>query len=131
MKLKCCSYIAAWISESGRVSSFNGFDVALDAGGRAPYISQMPKAPELADLYGRVRAATLELAAPLAPEDQVVQSMPDVSPTKWHLAHTSWFFETFVLRPGLAGYRPLDERYAYLFNSYYNAAGERIPQPQR
>ena len=88
-------------------------------------------AAEPSDLYRRVRAATVALAAPLTVEDQVVQSMPEVSPTKWHLAHTSWFFETFVLRPGLPGYRPLDERYAYLFNSYYVAAGDRIPQPQR
>jgi ergothioneine biosynthesis protein EgtB len=57
--------------------------------------------------------------------------MPEVSPTKWHLAHTSWFFETFVLRPGLPGYRVLDERYAILFNSYYVAAGDRHPQPRR
>src|SRR5215471_6161039 len=92
---------------------------------------RVPTASELADLYRRVRGATLELAAPLAAEDQVVQSMPEVSPTKWHLAHTSWFFETFVLRPGLPEYRPLDERYAVLFNSYYVSAGERHPQTRR
>jgi len=87
--------------------------------------------PSLVELYRRIRAATLALAEPLAIEDQVVQSLPETSPTKWHLAHTSWFFETFVLKPGLPGYRPLDERYALLFNSYYVAAGDRIPQPQR
>src|SRR5215468_6497521 len=87
--------------------------------------------PPLVELYRRIRAATLGLAEPLAIEDQVVQSLPETSPTKWHLAHTSWFFETFVLRPGLRGYRMLDERYAVLFNSYYVSAGERVPQPQR
>jgi ergothioneine biosynthesis protein EgtB len=71
------------------------------------------------------------LAAPLSAEDQTVQSMPDVSPTKWHLAHTTWFFETFVLRPHAAGYRVFDPAYEYLFNSYYEAVGPRHPRPQR
>ena len=71
------------------------------------------------------------LAAPLSPEDQLVQSMPDASPTKWHLAHTTWFFETFVLSRFVPGYRAVDERYAYLFNSYYEAVGPRQPRPQR
>ena len=73
--------------------------------------------------YARVRAATLALCDGLEPEDTVVQSMPDVSPTKWHLAHTSWFFETFVLAPRLDGYRSPDPQYAFLFNSYYNSVG--------
>ena len=77
------------------------------------------------------RRRTEELAAPLAPEDQVVQSMPDVSPTKWHRAHTTWFFETFVLAPHLPGYRPVHEAYGYLFNSYYEQVGDRHPRPQR
>ena len=68
---------------------------------------------------------------PLSPEDQTVQSMPDASPTKWHLAHTTWFFETFVLRPHLPAYRPFDPAYEYLFNSYYEAVGPRHPRPQR
>jgi ergothioneine biosynthesis protein EgtB len=85
----------------------------------------------LHDLYRRVRAVTERLAAPLTAEDQTVQTMPDVSPTKWHLAHTSWFFETFLLRPRLPGYRPLDERYAVLFNSYYVGAGDRHARPDR
>ena len=85
----------------------------------------------LADSYRRVRAWTHSLCDPLSTEDYVVSSMPDVSPTKWHLAHTSWFFETFVLVPHLAGYRPLDPRYAYLFNSYYVQAGERHCRAQR
>jgi hypothetical protein len=83
------------------------------------------------DLYRRVRSVTEALAAPLTVEDQTVQTMPDVSPTKWHLAHTSWFFETFLLRPYAPGYRPLDERYATLFNSYYIGAGDRFHRPSR
>ena len=73
--------------------------------------------------YRQVRAATVELCAPLAAEDYVVQSMPDASPAKWHLAHTSWFFEEFVLARAVADYRPYAETYRYLFNSYYNAVG--------
>lgn len=87
--------------------------------------------PALAARYRQVRARTEEIAEPLAPEDCVVQTMQDVSPTKWHLAHVTWFFETFVLRPHLAGYRPLDERYAFLFNSYYVQAGPRHARDQR
>jgi len=81
--------------------------------------------------YTEVRARTEALAAPLGPEDQVVQSMPDCSPTKWHRAHTTWFFETFVLGAHLPGYRAFDPAYRVLFNSYYNAVGEKHPRPQR
>ncbi len=80
---------------------------------------------------GEVRTLTEALAAPLSPEDQTVQSMPDVSPTKWHRAHTTWFFETFVLGPHLSGYRPFSEEFAYLFNSYYEAVGARHARPER
>jgi ergothioneine biosynthesis protein EgtB len=83
------------------------------------------------DQYHSVRRATVALCAGLSAEDQQVQSMDDVSPTKWHLAHTTWFFETFLLKPHLAGYRPLDERYSFLFNSYYEAVGPRHPRPSR
>jgi len=76
-----------------------------------------------ADAYLAVRGATVELCAPLAPEDYVVQSMPDASPAKWHLAHTSWFFEEFVLARAAPGYRPYADPYRYLFNSYYNTVG--------
>jgi ergothioneine biosynthesis protein EgtB len=80
----------------------------------------------LAGRYREVRAATVALAAPLSPEDCQVQSMPDASPTKWHLAHTTWFFETFVLEPaGRGNYRPFHPRFAFLFNSYYESVGER------
>ena len=81
--------------------------------------------------YGQVRSLTEELAAPLSPEDQTVQSMPDVSPTKWHRAHVTWFFETFVLGPHLTGYRPFDDRFGFLFNSYYEAVGPRHERSQR
>ena len=71
------------------------------------------------------------LAAPLSDEDYVVQSMPDASPAKWHLAHTTWFFETFVLAAACRAIAPFHPRYGYLFNSYYDAVGERHPRPQR
>jgi len=81
--------------------------------------------------FSEIRARTEALAAPLSAEDMVVQSMPDVSPTKWHLGHTSWFFETFILKPLAAGYQEFDADYCYLFNSYYNAVGERHARPRR
>jgi len=81
--------------------------------------------------FRSIRSRTEELAVPLSPEDQTVQSMPDASPTKWHLAHTTWFFETFVLRPHAPGYRVFDPSFEYLFNSYYEAVGPRHPRPQR
>jgi ergothioneine biosynthesis protein EgtB len=81
--------------------------------------------------YCTVRDVTERLAAPLSAEDQTVQSMPDTSPTKWHRAHTTWFFETFVLGPHVPTYVPYDEHFAYLFNSYYEAAGPRHARPER
>jgi ergothioneine biosynthesis protein EgtB len=81
--------------------------------------------------YDDVRSLTEALAEPLSAEDQTVQSMPDVSPTKWHRAHTTWFFETFVLQPHLAGYRPFDERFGFLFNSYYETVGPRHERAER
>src|SRR3954468_23522060 len=81
--------------------------------------------------FAAIRATTEALAAPLGDEDQCVQSMPDASPTKWHLAHTTWFFETLVLMPHAQDYQPYDPRFQYLFNSYYEALGARHPRPQR
>jgi ergothioneine biosynthesis protein EgtB len=78
-----------------------------------------------------VRAFTDRLAEPLSAEDQTVQTMPDVSPTKWHRAHTTWFFETFVLGPHSPGYEAVDPAYGYLFNSYYEGVGPRHARPQR
>jgi len=80
--------------------------------------------------FQQVRTFSEKLCETLTPEDCVIQSMPDVSPTRWHLAHTTWFFETFVLRQ-LESYQPLDERFGYLFNSYYNAVGKQYPRPHR
>jgi ergothioneine biosynthesis protein EgtB len=81
--------------------------------------------------FRSVRAETERRAASLSAEDQVVQSMPDASPTKWHRAHATWFFEQFLLRPYLKDYRAFDERFAYLYNSYYVSAGPRHARPQR
>ncbi len=81
--------------------------------------------------FRTVRAQTEVLCEPLVIEDQVIQSMPDASPTKWHLAHSTWFFETLILTPHLKGYRTPDERYAYLFNSYYNSLGRQFLRAKR
>jgi ergothioneine biosynthesis protein EgtB len=78
---------------------------------------------DLAERYRQVRAFTESLCQPLEPEDYVIQTMADASPTKWHLAHTSWFFETFILQSWSSGYRALNPKYSFLFNSYYNGAG--------
>lgn len=85
----------------------------------------------LGDRLLATRRRSLELAAPLTGEDMTVQAMEDASPTKWHLAHTTWFFETFVLAPHLPGYRIFDEAFSYCFNSYYEAVGARQPRPKR
>lgn len=85
----------------------------------------------LARRYREVRRATERLCDPLVAEDYVLQSMPEASPVKWHLAHTSWFFETFVLDAAVPGYRPFHPEFRYLFNSYYEAVGPRWPRPRR
>ena len=94
-----------------------------------------PATPRPADSrlerFVSIRGLTRALAAPLSAEDCAIQSMPDASPVKWHLAHTAWFFETFVLAPHRPGYRPLDASYRHLFNSYYHAVGDRHPRPER
>ena len=86
--------------------------------------------PTLAERYRAVRQASLALAAPLSAEDAMVQSMADASPAKWHLAHTTWFFEQFVLGR-LPGYRPLQPHWQVLFNSYYQSVGPAHARAQR
>ena len=81
--------------------------------------------------FRRVRGETERRAAHLSAEDQIVQSMADASPTKWHRAHVTWFFEQFLLVPNEPGYQIFDERFPFLFNSYYVAAGPRHARPQR
>jgi len=88
-------------------------------------------ASRLATALRDVRTRTVALARPLSPEDCVVQSMPDASPVKWHLAHTTWFFETFVLERWARGYAPFHPLFRVLFNSYYNAVGDKHPRPER
>ncbi|MGZ5917761.1 MAG: ergothioneine biosynthesis protein EgtB [Methyloceanibacter sp.] len=87
--------------------------------------------PTLHDRLGASRQLSTELTRPLSDEDQVVQANDDASPTKWHLAHTNWFFEAFVLKPFLQGYRVFDESFEYCFNSYYESVGPRQPRVKR
>jgi ergothioneine biosynthesis protein EgtB len=96
---------------------------------RLPRLQTEPRA--LAQRYAQIRAQSLELAAPLSEADAQVQSMPDVSPTKWHLAHVTWFFETFILERHERGFKPFHPQYRVLFNSYYNQVGSQHPRPQR
>jgi ergothioneine biosynthesis protein EgtB len=91
----------------------------------------MPVDAPLYDRYTSVRGLSCDLCALLKPEDTVVQSMPDVSPSKWHLAHVTWFFERFVLEHFDAGYRPFNDDYDYLFNSYYYSVGRMHARPRR
>ena len=92
--------------------------------GRSIFRTSQSRVESLRDRFHQIRKFTNALCVDLEPEDCVVQSMPDVSPTKWHLAHTTWFFETFILKKFVPGYRAEIPEYAYLFNSYYNAAGD-------
>ena len=87
--------------------------------------------PTLKERYAATRQLSEELAAPLSEADAMLQSMPEASPTKWHLAHTAWFFESFLLRDGIPEYRVYNDRWSFLFNSYYEAEGERIARPRR
>jgi len=93
--------------------------------------AQAPAASALALRYAQIRGASLALAAPLSPEDCQVQSMADASPTKWHLAHITWFFETFMLERFVTGFRPFDPAFRVLFNSYYQGVGEQFPRARR
>jgi len=94
-------------------------------------MSTAAPSPSHATQFASVRARTVGLAAPLSAEDACVQSMPDASPAKWHLAHTTWFFEAFVLSGHVAGYVPFHERFDYLFNSYYFTVGQMHARPRR
>src|ERR1700676_536833 len=85
----------------------------------------------LAERYSRTRHFTERLCDPLVIEDFVVQSMPDASPARWHLAHSTWFFETFVLPRWNSDYQPVCPDYQFLFNSYYNGVGEQFPRSRR
>jgi ergothioneine biosynthesis protein EgtB len=85
---------------------------------------KLTRSADLLDRFRTVRAATMAFCSPLSPEDMMVQSCAEASPVKWHLAHTSWFFETFVLSEFVAGYQPFDPNFKWLFNSYYRALGE-------
>ena len=98
---------------------------------QVPLASSITTAETRTERYVRVRRQTEDICKPLATEDYVIQSMEDVSPSKWHLAHTTWFFETFVLGEYKSDYVPLNEDYAFLFNSYYVQAGERFSRPHR
>ena len=93
--------------------------------------TRAPAREVLQAAFNRIRANTIALTNPLEIEDQVVQTCEEVSPTKWHLGHTSWFFETLILKPLLPGYEVLNERYEYIFNSYYNAVGPQFSRPHR
>lgn len=88
-------------------------------------------ASELSSNYAAVRARTTRICEPLATEDYVIQPMVDASPPKWHLAHVTWFFETFILKPFVPGYKPYNPAYEVLFNSYYNGVGEPFPRAER
>jgi len=97
----------------------------------SPGAEILPRSSDLLDRFTDVRGYSLRLVDGLSDADATVQSMDDASPAKWHLAHTSWFFETFLLRDHVTGYRLFDDRYAYLFNSYYEAEGARHARPER
>src|SRR4051812_6777436 len=118
---------AATVSECEMRRSRRMESITLPHGATRPTTEPRPESCQdgLLQQYQKVRCFTERICEPLVTEDYVVQSMPDVSPTKWHLAHTSWFFETFVLRENLPGYTPFDPSFAYLFNSYYVTVGDR------
>ena len=102
---------------------------AVEPGARAPSLDE--RRAFWRQAFARVRAETEARASLLSAEDQIVQSMPDASPTKWHRAHVTWFFEQFLLVPHVPGYAIFDERFPFLFNSYYVAAGPRHARPDR
>ncbi|PJJ85915.1 ergothioneine biosynthesis protein EgtB [Brevirhabdus pacifica] len=112
----------------GQVS---GLEAASGFATQESSVDGRPEPASALELFRRTRARTTDLVAGLSPEDMTVQSMEDASPAKWHLAHTTWFFEQFILRERVADYRSPDDRFAYLFNSYYVQAGPRHARSRR
>ena len=106
-------------------------DCSGTGGKTLPEIARQDGPQELARNYLRTRQFSEQLCAPLQAEDMGLQACADVSPPRWHLAHTTWFFETFLLVPHLPGYAPFNPAFEYLFNSYYNGIGAQYPRPQR
>jgi len=125
-----CADFAVILVQRGTTSAAGTAPPAALVAGQPSTAAPAPPQPTIEE-YRAVRAATEALAAPLSAEDQTVQTMPDVSPTKWHRAHVTWFFEQFILLGHARGYRPVDERYLYLWNSYYEGAGPRHPRAER
>ena len=107
------------------------FEPGSGATGRVSDVPETGIRDPLVERFREVRRRTAALCEPLEVEDYVVQSMPDASPARWHLAHTTWFFETFVLAPTRADYVPVHPGFGFLFNSYYNAIGDRVPRARR
>jgi ergothioneine biosynthesis protein EgtB len=105
--------------------------VVSSVSGRSPAAPDADLRRKWSEAFKTVRAETERRAASLSAEDQIVQSMADASPAKWHRAHTTWFFEQFLLKAHVAGYREFDPRFGFLFNSYYVAAGPRHARPER
>ncbi|TVQ57921.1 MAG: hypothetical protein EA377_00510, partial [Phycisphaerales bacterium] len=119
------------LTDQRSAAPFNPDSAEPEHSAKGPNAPHCKSGAPLAERYEQIRAFSRTLCEPLTTEDYVIQSMPDVSPTKWHLAHTSWFFETFVLKHALRSYRPLDPQFEYLFNSYYNTVGEQYCRPMR
>jgi dimethylhistidine N-methyltransferase len=126
---QCIAAFLMWLRSRSRVTKENEAGDGMSGINR--FAARQVQVSDTLSRYQYVRQATLALTYPLTPEDMAAQSMPDCSPTKWHLAHTSWFFETFLLAPNLPGYRIFDPAFSYLFNSYYEGIGDRLPRPQR
>src|SRR5579864_3276549 len=105
-----------------------GRALAIEVGRRR--VGSNVRDSDIRSKYKAVRSATSALAATMSAEDQMVQSCPEASPMKWHQAHTTWFYETFVLRPFVKDYEPFREEFGWLFNSYYNSLGQEPPDKQ-